>query len=308
MSASQTTTVQEPSKAKHHRKSKDKPSKVNGKKRRRESADDSSSKEKRLRSERGASPTTALLDLGSAINTPFHLQTLSLYVTLSPISQFHPLRGICAEHLSPLILTYHPALQGVVLSYHSPRLSESPEHLSHGETKISLAKSIDEYAVSFIWVTAEFLVFRPQRNAWLEGWINLQNEGHIGLVCWNLFNASIERKRLPDDWKWKGAVKNPVKEKLKDDEAGGETAASGGNEGYFEDEQGNRVSGTLKFRVKDIETSTSTDREKGFLSIEGTLLSEAGKQQLGESWPTRRQRNGNRNTMMSGARVAINSD
>jgi len=107
----------------------------------------------------------------------------------------------------------------------------------------------------------------------LEGYVNLQNEGHLGVVCWNLFNASIERQRLPEDWKWVG---------VEDEEMGGvdgmgETYAENGI-GYWLDGEGNKVDGMVKFRVKDIETSH--DREKGFLSIEGTMLDEEAEKDL----------------------------
>ena len=292
-------------KPKHHKKRKDKSDKTKSKKRRRESLGDSVLKEKSLKSKRTNDPATTshiTPDLNSTTDTPFHLQTLSLYITLSPISQLHPLLGICAEHLSPLILTYLPALQGVVLSYSNPRLSENPGHSSNDKTKKPLAKSVDEYAVSFIWVTAEFLVFRPRRNTWIEGWVNLQNEGHIGLVCWNLFNGSIERKRLPRGWKWKGVAKGTTNGKLKGAQAdasqgtdgGGGMSSAKGNvqheEGYFEDEQGMKITGAVRFRVTDVETSANTDREKGFLSIEGTMLSEAEEQSIEAGFTTTQRR------------------
>lgn len=47
------------------------------------------------------------------------------------------------------------------------------------------------------------------------------------------------------------------------------------SDGYFVDTQGQRVEGTLRFRVKDYESAPSTDRERGFLSIEGSLLTDA---------------------------------
>lgn len=188
--------------------------------------------------------------------SPFHLQTSSLYLPLASISQRAPLEGMCAEHLSPLLLTYFPPLHGVVLSYNNPRLSEAP---FRDDGPHVLMKSIDEYAVSWAWVTAEFLLFKPERGVWLEGYVNLQNEGHLGVVCWNLFNASIQRQRLPTDWKWVGV--ESMEEEMYSEEGSG----------YYVDGEGKKVEGVVKFRVKDIESSH--DRERGFLSIEGTMLS-----------------------------------
>lgn len=104
--------------------------------------------------------------------------------------------------------------------------------------------------------------------------MNLQNEGHLGVVCWNLFNASIERKRLPRDWVWRDVS-----------ELENRDGEEGRNEGYAEDGQGcwvdgrgKKVEGMIKFRVKEIESSH--DRERGFLSIEGTMLDDDDEQEL----------------------------
>src|SRR5438045_3032581 len=132
--------------------------------------------------EKSNTAVSGCLEPGSTTNSPFHTQTASLYLSLAPISQRHPLDGICAEHLSPLILTYYPPLKGVILSYSGPRISEQPLGEENGHI---LVKCVDEYGPGYVWVTAEFLIFKPQRMAHLEGYINLQNEGHLGIVCWN---------------------------------------------------------------------------------------------------------------------------
>jgi DNA-directed RNA polymerase I subunit RPA43 len=212
-------------------------------------------------------------------SSPFCQETHSLYLPISPITQLHPLAGVCAEHLSPLILTYHPPFHAVILSYTNVRFTESPGEAAEGEEGIILAQSVNEYAVSYAWVTADFLLFKPRRGIYIEGWINLQNEGHIGLVCWNLFNASIERKRLPGDWKWKGAGLGPGRTRLKsggdqneeldavDDEEPAET-------GHFEKGDGSRVEGAIVFKVLDVETSPTTDKDRAFLNIVGSLTDE----------------------------------
>ncbi|KAL3426877.1 DNA-dependent RNA polymerase i subunit a43 [Phlyctema vagabunda] len=168
--------------------------------------------------------------------SPFHVQTCSLYLPLAPVSQRFPLEGLCAEYISTLILTYYPPFSGVVLSYSNPRMSEVP----YGDDGDSiLLKSIDEYAVSWAWLTADFLLFKPKKGAELEGYVNLQNEGHLSIVCWNLFNASIERRRLPADWKWVRV----------DEEAPAEGAKVGEDGiGYYVDGKGKRIEGSIKFR------------------------------------------------------------
>ncbi|MCJ1257157.1 hypothetical protein MMC24_004982 [Lignoscripta atroalba] len=286
-----------PTKSRSHKKSKDNPERKSEKKRKRittgEDLEPSPTKKHRsYESQKPLTPSTALPSLSdSTRKSPFYLQTSSLYLPLSPISQLYPLQGVCAEHLSPLILTYYPPFHGVVLSYSNAELSESPRRGSgHEERGRVLAQSIDEYAVSFVWVTADFLIFKPQRGGWIEGWVNLQNEGHIGLVCWNLFNASIERKRLPKEWKWVAGGMN-VRPRRKSesgnvsshsDEAEQDPGVDGSEdaEGYFKDPEGHKIEGPLRFRVKDVETSSASDREKGFISIEGTMLNDEGERDL----------------------------
>ena len=293
---------------KHKKHRKDKDTNHSSKKRKRSEHHDLSlssptKKQRSKHSTQDSATTTDIPDsLNSATASPFFQQTTSLYLALSPICQRYPLQGLCAEHLSPLLLTYYPPLNGVVLSYTNVKLSERlpTQDKEKGEVEEEepiLAQSIDEYAVSYVWVTADFLLFRPQRGCEMEGWINLQNEESVGLVCWNYFNASIERKRLPKDWKWvPGGAGGWRSQKLKgplldsDPETEGEQEEEdymhvngiGDEEGHFVDGKGRKVEGLFRFRVKNMETSRSADREQGFLNIHGTTLSEEEEQQLRE--------------------------
>ena len=293
-----------------HQKSQDKSAKKDKKKRKRDRQDGYEVVEnppsKKQRSSKHHKDLTTRSSVPSSTDlsnhSPFFIQTSSLYLPLSPISQLHPLQGLCAEHISSLLLTYYPPFHGVILSYSNPRLCNDPKQADDPEQKTTvLARSIDEYAASFVWVTADFLLFKPQKGRWIEGWVNLQNESHVGLVCWNLFNASIGKKHLPRNWKWighnvevkqktklKGGYKSPERKDQRANNADG----TGENdvqedEGYFEDGEGNRIEAYLRFRIKDVETSLSTDREKGFLSIEGTLISEEEENNVVEQEQTR---------------------
>lgn len=242
------------------------------KKRKRDHTEDGAKSKSKKHKSTKTTNDTPILDASEEVS-PFFLQTSSLYLPLAPVSQKFPVEGLCAEHLSPLILTYYPPFKGVVLSYNNVRLSEKPFHDDGSEV---LLNNIDEYAVSWSWVTAEYLLFKPEKGVWLEGYINLQNEGHLGLVCWNLFNASIERKRLPPDWEWRDVSQM----QNADDAMAGETYAEEGA-GYYVDGAGNKIGGTIRFRVKEIESSH--DRERGFLSIEGTILSEEDELEISQT-------------------------
>jgi len=274
MSIEMPSQITEPATSPEKRKSKSskKDKSSHGEKKRKRDLSDESQKPKSKKHKKDKTTSQISVPIIPEEVSPFHMQTSSLYLPLAPISQNTPLEGLCAEHLSPLILTYYPPFAGVVLSYSNPRLSEKPFG-NDGET--TLLQNIDEYAVSWAWVTAEFLLFKPGKGKWLEGYINLQNEGHLGIVCWNLFNASIERKRLPEDWEWVG-VEDQGTEGV---EGMGETYAEDGV-GYYVDREGNKIDGMVKFRVREIESSH--DRERGFLSIEGTMLNEEAEADLVE--------------------------
>lgn len=239
-----------------------------------------------------AAKDSASTPLDSLQESPFYEETYSLFLPLSPISYLHPVQGLCAEHLSPLILTYYPPFNGVILSYSNTRLSSEPtkDSSADGPGPI-LAKSVDEYAVSFVWITVDFLIFRPRRHSLMEGWINLQNEGNVGLLCWNFFNVSIERRRLPKAWTWvPGNVPFRETRNHRSDEVDIESSHEGGKEvqfngdgageGHFVDEHGNKVEGLIRFRVTEVETSRSADRENGFLGLEGTMLDEREEKEL----------------------------
>ena len=233
--------------------------------------------------QRPKSPTTEPSTSGAS---PFYQQTTSLFLPIPPISQAHALLGLCAEYLSPLILTYYPPFHGIIVSYTNARLSTKSQPKT---PERAYARAIDEYAASFIWLTADFLIFRPQKGDAIEGYVNLQNQSNIGLLCCNFFNASIERKRLSKEWRWiPGGSKSRTRTKLKkaakstdadsrdhgDSEGDAEVTGMDDSEGYFQDSQGDKVGGLIRFRIKAVETSRSMDRENGFLSIEGTMLSE----------------------------------
>ncbi|GAB7364680.1 hypothetical protein MBLNU230_g5481t1 [Neophaeotheca triangularis] len=199
-------------------------------------------------------------------HTPFVQQTASLYLPISPMAHNFPIAGLCGEHISPHLLSYYAPLKAVMLSYSNPRLSETAEEAeerSRNSTESGrtiLARSIDEYAVTFVWLTAEYLLFRPRKGTVMEGYINVQNESVLGLVCYNYFNAGIERQRMPEDWKWVGGERQGKKE--------GEEAV----EGCYVDGEGKKVEGRVVFRVVDFQANGGSELGGGSIDIVGSLL------------------------------------
>ncbi|EEH48239.1 uncharacterized protein PADG_04323 [Paracoccidioides brasiliensis Pb18] len=284
-------------------------------------------------------------------SSPFYLITATLYVPLYPISisPTHALSSLQAEHLAPLLLTYYHPFRGIVLAYSNASISSIPPSFPSSKAgsaathnpdeelnpqPLTLATSAGEYGVLFVYLTATFLVFRPERGQQLEGWINVQSDGFLGAVVYNLFSVGIERRRLPADWQWvapgEGSTATPKSNNTSnsaavtdddDDEdsdfdsdkenfrplptrslasvldlsthsqynhthndpiqlsANPDEAATAG---FFRTRSGRRVRGMIRFRVRDVDVIPGAEADKGFLSIEGTMLSAKEEAQLVE--------------------------
>ena len=181
----------------------------------------------------------------------------------------------------------------MLLSYSHLNLSDRPVKASlvHPPTDETPAYlyNVDEYAVGFGWLTFDAELFVPARGKWLEGVVQLQSEGHIGVVCWSKFNASIEAKRLPKGWKWMDIAKKsdygssslPTPADEEEDALDGEdvqVVEQMHTTGYWVNEHGKRVGGKLRFRIKNFDVGLAGDI--GYLSIEGTFLDDAAEQAL----------------------------
>ncbi|CAG8891317.1 unnamed protein product [Penicillium nalgiovense] len=250
--------------------------------------------------------------------SPFTLTTATLYLPLSPISisPTHALASLLAEHLSPLLLTYFAPLKGVILAYSNASISSKPPTGPRSSSDLNpqpltLATTADEYGVLYVYLTATFLVFRPRRGQTLDGWVNVQSEGFLGAVVFNLFSVGVERKRLPSNWKWVPPGEEAETPALTDDDSGsdkdmtdfdaekecfkpaalsaeeiaidGEEEDESAHTGYFQSVSGHRVSGSVRFRVVDVDVIPGSERDRGFLSIEGTMLSVEEEEMLSES-------------------------
>lgn len=234
------------------------------------------------------------------LDFPFFTQSISLYVPFFPVGFDKPLTNVASQHLDPLLNHYSPLLRGVLLSYSNLNLSDRPAKASirHPPTDQTptVLHSIDEYAVGFGWLTFDAHLFVPSRGKWMEGVLQLQSEGHIGVVCWNKFNASIEAKRLPKGWSWvdlaKGSAKpsnspSPDKDEMGQQDQESEDMLDGEElqvveqihtTGYWVNERGRKVSGKLRFRIKNFDVGLAGDY--GYLSIEGTCLDDDDERAL----------------------------
>ncbi|KAK1997362.1 hypothetical protein LX36DRAFT_578558 [Colletotrichum falcatum] len=229
-------------------------------------------------------------DAPSKPRFPFFTQTVSLYLPIYPVGWDTPCTAAASQHLEPLVNRYVPELKGVLLAFRNVSLSETPgrRHAATSDGEHCDLVSVDEYAVGFGYVTADVDLFVPRRGAWMEGSINLENEGHIGVVCWGKFNASIESSRLPPEWRWVHAgsaeAASYVADPFDGDNNDGDAAAAEDEHGavrqihttgFWVDGNGDKVKGRVRFRVKAFDVGVSGDH--GYLSLEGTMLDAAGE-------------------------------
>ncbi|KAK0387472.1 hypothetical protein NLU13_5784 [Sarocladium strictum] len=215
---------------------------------------------------------------------PFFTQTVSLYEPLYPSGWAEPVTSSQAQILRPLQNRYVPSLHGVLLDYRNVSLGEQPGRkgaAKDDESQTAVA-SRNEYAVGFGWITADVDLFVPSRGAWMEGSVNLQTEGHIGVVCFGKFNASIEASRLLPSWRW---VSNDDTEAQGFEETRSViTADEHGvvrqihSTGFWVDEDGVRVTGKIRFRIRNFDVGTSGPTS--YLSLEGTMLDKEAEREL----------------------------
>lgn len=229
---------------------------------------------------------------------PFFTQTFSQRIPIWPAAFDEPLTKTAREYLDPMLNRYSPKFKGVLLAYKNVNLSERPQRADSqdpptDDTPVVL-ESVECYAPPFAWLTADLHLFVPSRGAWMEGVINLQSEGHIGVVCFEKFNASISRRSLPRGWTW---VDQPDEEFEPADEEDPFVEAQEGAEGedgkraeetpqlrssgYWLDQNGDRVTGKVYFRIKNFSSGSTGDYT--YLSLQGTMLDdEAEKESVAE--------------------------
>ena len=250
--------------------------------------------------------------------TSFYSTRLSLCVSIPAISLESGTSSLLATYLAPLLLTYFQPAQGIVLGFSDPVLSAKPKSginlplapplADDVETRAQVfAGTADEFGVCWVWLTATFLIFRPQRGDKLQGWTNVASEGFVGLVSYNYFQMAVGKTRIPSDWNWTGPSreqqnrKKGRKGRLRDATSADDSQEHDTQEtevtlveatssqvplnddgGYFVDADGTKIKSTLDFRVVDTEVVPAHDRGKWSLQIGGTLLDEDAERDVVE--------------------------
>ena len=218
---------------------------------------------------------------------PFFDQTVSLYEPLYPTGWDKPITGCESQHLRHLRNRYVPILRGVLLDYSNVTLGQKPGRAgaaaSDEEPTMLISKT--EFGGGFGWLTADVKLFVPTRGAWMEGAVNLQTEGHIGVVCYGKFNASVEARRLPPSWKW---VPNDQGDGVFEETASVVTAPDEHgvvrqihSTGYWVDAAGDKIKGKVRFRIRNFDVGMSGDST--YLSLQGTMLDKKSEKKLVET-------------------------
>ena len=246
--------------------------------------------------------------LESSDQSCFYSSRTSLCLPIPAVSLQKASSSILAAHLAPLLLTYFPPVEGIVLGFSDPVISARPSNIGADlplqtpkdiedvsrEPVELLARAHDEFGACWVWLTATFLVFQPSPGDELHGWTNVTSEGFVGLVSYNFFQTSVGKIRIPSSWKWNGATteykKKGKKGRLVDGARGSQdqsqdTTAGADSQGieaedlaavsdaaYFVDEEGAKVSDTLIFTVIETEMVPAHERDKLSLQIDGSLL------------------------------------
>lgn len=302
---------------------------------RHKSGDKAEKKDKKLRKhhKHASSPSAAPAD--SSMHTqqaaipddkqyPFFTQTFSQRIPIWPAAFDEPLTKTAREYLDPMLNRYSPKFKGVLLAYKNINLSDRPRradptNLPTDDTPVVL-ESFECYAPPFAWLTADLHLFVPTRGAWMEGEINLQSEGHIGVVCFEKFNASISRRSLPKGWSWVEQTEEELAAAAEEEEdpfgretseVDGEGGAEGNVEGqehgkaksaprlrstgYWLDENGAKVDGKIYFRIKNFSSGSTGDYT--YLSLQGTMLDpEAERESAAEEREMEKARRARQNT------------
>ncbi len=223
-------------------------------------------------------------DIPAKPQFPFFSQTVSLYEPMYPIGWAQPVTSCEFHYLRHLQNKYVPSLRGVLMNYKNVTLGDEPSRVgaARNDEEATTLKSQREFGVGFGWITADVDLFVPSRGAWMEGSVNLQTEGHIGVVCFGKFNASIEARRLPPSWKWV-ANEDPEAEGMEEtasivapDEHG--VVHQIHSTGFWVDANGDKVKGKIRFRIRNFDVGVSG--ETTYLSLEGTMLDKASEKTL----------------------------
>ncbi|KAJ4983044.1 DNA-dependent RNA polymerase i subunit a43 [Stagonosporopsis vannaccii] len=187
-------------------------------------------------------------------DTNLFAERISQYVSLPPAALATPLPALCASVFSPLLLSYFAPARGIILAYEDVELSATPpasSAVADTADEEVLLRHVDEYASPFLWATATFLIWRPQRGSWITARITHQSKTHITLSYLNIFPVSVLAAQLPASW----------------------TFEARDSEGVWVGEDG-EVEGDVRVRLLDFDGRTDGKAKGKGVRLEGSLVKE----------------------------------
>lgn len=214
------------------------------------------------------------IDPETKLSKCFHKVTTKLYISLAPMFLNDPLKGIKKQHLDPLLMTFSSQAKGVILSYSNIKFASTSydQDESTGQ-QLLLAPVKYDTAYSFLWISVDFLVWRPLVGDYIEGYSYMQTPSHIGLLLHDTFNANIKKFNIPSSWEFIPNADDEYSEDQQDQDEDNGSGANGEGQksnvrslGYWVDENKVKIDGELKFTIKAIHTAGK------LVSVEGTLL------------------------------------
>lgn len=233
---------------------------------------------------------------------PIWMQQISEYVSIAPAGFRDPLEYATNNYLENRLHNFFREYNGVLLSYKNVTISQYAEgEDSDPEQDFNLWVAPD-YAPTFCWLNYDAGLFVPKRGAFMEGVVILEDSEHIGIQCWNLFNAFISARRLPSTWHWstepldedyfepeflagntnmddQGNTEEDATPEAIDDSSA-KKADSGHDLGHWIDENKQPVRGRIiRFRISNFDAH-SGPFNRTYLAIEGSLLSKAEEQKI----------------------------
>ncbi|KAG5363608.1 DNA-directed RNA polymerase I subunit RPA43 [Yarrowia sp. B02] len=184
------------------------------------------------------------VDSSTGISECFHKVSTSMYVSLAPMFSQKPVAGVKSQHLDPLVTRYFAPAGGVVLAHYNLKLYKRG---SEGEGASVMGKFVNESPFTFMWISTDLLVWKPQVGDRLEGYVNMQTPSHIGLLVHDTFNCSIKYANIPEDWVFTPFAETETQTAKKD--------RVRQSMGYWSDGSGKRVEGKLEFIIKTVHTT-----------------------------------------------------
>lgn len=192
------------------------------------------------------------VDSATGISECFHKVSTSMYVSLAPMFSQKPVAGIKSQHLDPLVTRYFAPAGGVVLAHYNLKLYKRG---ADSDKASVMGKFVNESPFTFMWISTDLLVWKPQVGDRLEGYVNMQTPSHIGLLVHDTFNCSIKYANIPEDW-----VFTPFAEGQSASHQESTTSVAKKDRvrqsmGYWSDGSGQRVDGKLEFIIKSVHTA-----------------------------------------------------